>query len=181
MRAKVAPTGADAALRPFEATSGMRDLLQAQQSAKKSKIMIVTKQTYDYTRYRIVRPSGESLTIPDQTMSIRDIVKRYANGMPIPNIGNQLVHTGEDFEPTGFLNMDFADREDLLASKKQSLESLSAKLKKDEEEAIKADKERGTNDDQLKEPNPKSPAQSVKSDSSAELKVVKQPLSTNNT
>lgn len=55
-----------------------------------------------------------SLTVPDEAMTIQEIVNRYAHGMPLP-AGRVGEYFGEDSElPNNMDNLDLAEREEIL-------------------------------------------------------------------
>jgi hypothetical protein len=91
-------------------------------------------------------PEGEinnepSLTIPDETMSIREILSRYSRGLSV----DQKVpyFDEEDYHPD-LSKMDLADREDYIEKVKQELKDLHEKLKTEDtnaEEVTQKEKE----------------------------------------
>jgi len=55
------------------------------------------------TQYNFVQTPGEeitgpSLTVPDMSMSIREIFQRFASGLPL-TYSNKLTYTGDDYTP----------------------------------------------------------------------------------
>jgi hypothetical protein len=66
-----------------------------------------------------------SMTIPDQTMSIRTIVDRYARGLPITAF--TPIYEGEDFYMPDPKTLDLVDRAELLESAKQEVESIKSR------------------------------------------------------
>jgi len=66
-----------------------------------------------------------SMTIPDQTMSIRTIVDRYAKGLPISAF--TPIYEGEDFYMPDPKTLDLVDRAELLENVKQEVESLKSR------------------------------------------------------
>lgn len=66
-----------------------------------------------------------SMTIPDQTMSIRTIVDRYAKGLPVTAF--TPIYEGEDFYMPDPKTLDLVDRAELLESAKQEVESLKSR------------------------------------------------------
>lgn len=66
-----------------------------------------------------------SMTIPDQTMSIRTIVDRYAKGLPVSAF--TPIYEGEDFYMPDPKTLDLVDRADLLENVKQEVESLKSR------------------------------------------------------
>jgi len=67
-----------------------------------------------------------SMTVPDQTMSVKEIMDRYARGLPL---GGQKVpiYEGEDFVPD-LKNMDLADRQTLFEQAKEELADIKERL-----------------------------------------------------
>lgn len=67
-----------------------------------------------------------SLTIPDQTMSIQEIMRRYASGLPI---GGQKVPMYEgDEEQPDFQHMDLVDRQAFMEEAAQELQEVKQRL-----------------------------------------------------
>lgn len=67
------------------------------------------------------------LTVPDQAMTIREIMERYSRGLPLE--GERVpVYDGEDeFEPD-LKHMDLADRQAVLEARIDELSSLKEKF-----------------------------------------------------
>ena len=65
-----------------------------------------------------------SLTIPDHTMSIREIVKRYAQGIPMT--GKEPIYEGEELLPD-IKYMDLADRQSYAKAFQYELDELKQK------------------------------------------------------
>jgi hypothetical protein len=66
-----------------------------------------------------------SMTIPDQTMSIRTIVDRYAKGLPVSAF--TPIYEGEDFYMPDPKTLDLVERAELLENVKQEVESLKSR------------------------------------------------------
>jgi hypothetical protein len=66
-----------------------------------------------------------SMTIPDQTMSIRTIVDRYAKGLPVSAF--TPIYEGEDFYMPDPKTLDLVDRAELLENVKQEVESIKSR------------------------------------------------------
>jgi hypothetical protein len=66
-----------------------------------------------------------SMTIPDQTMSIRTIVDRYAKGLPVSAF--TPIYEGEDFYIPDPKTLDLVDRAELLENVKQEVEGLKSR------------------------------------------------------
>lgn len=68
------------------------------------------------------KPYGPSMAVPDQSMTVQEILKRYARGLPL---GGAKVPTYEDEELEGMpdvKHMDLAEREEYFDIVKQSIE-----------------------------------------------------------
>jgi hypothetical protein len=82
--------------------------------------------------YKEFKQQGEvnnqpSKTVPDQTMSIREILTRYAHGLPIDS-GKVPIYEGEDFHPDPS-KMDLVDRQEYMESVKEELNEIKKKYK----------------------------------------------------
>ena len=80
---------------------------------------------YDYTDQKGEVNTLPSMTIPDQTMSIRTIVDRYAKGLPVTAF--TPIYEGEDFYMPDPKTLDLVDRAELLENVKQEVESLKSR------------------------------------------------------
>lgn len=66
-----------------------------------------------------------SKTVPDQTMSLRQILDRYSRGLPISGgVVKTPIWDGEDNDLPDPRTLDLAERQELKESIKQELESL---------------------------------------------------------
>jgi hypothetical protein len=65
--------------------------------------------------------NGKSLTIPDQTMSIEQIMKRYAAGMSLGGTNKVPIYNGEEDVPD-FKRMDLAEIEEYKRGLKQYIQ-----------------------------------------------------------
>lgn len=89
----------------------------------------------DCTNARYFRDGGEtnnqpSMTIPDQTMSLKEILDRFARGLPA-NVNTRIpVYDPENTLPE-MHTLDFADQRSLIESVKTELEQLSLPLPPD--------------------------------------------------
>lgn len=80
---------------------------------------------YDYQDEKGEVNTLPSMTIPDQTMSIRTIVDRYTRGLPIT--GFTPVYEGEDFYMPDPKTLDLVERAELLERTKEEVESLKSR------------------------------------------------------
>ncbi len=80
---------------------------------------------YDYKEQKGEVNTLPSMTIPDQTMTIRTIVDRYTKGLPISAF--TPIYEGEDFYMPDPKTLDLVDRAELLENVKQEVESLKSR------------------------------------------------------
>lgn len=66
----------------------------------------------------------KSLYVPDQTMSLREIVDRFTSSAPLPSIGKEELFYSEDMEDLRF--MDVTERVALMQEAKLSLSQMKA-------------------------------------------------------
>lgn len=69
-----------------------------------------------------------SLTIPDQTMSISEIMDRYARGIPFDD-AKTPVYNGEENEMPDLSTLDISERYDLMEENRQKIADLQDRLK----------------------------------------------------
>lgn len=79
---------------------------------------------YDYKEQQGEVNQLPSMTIPDQTMSIRTIVDRYTRGLPVT--GFTPVYEGEEFIPDP-KTLDLTERAELAEQIKQEVESIKSR------------------------------------------------------
>jgi hypothetical protein len=90
-------------------------------------IKIQTMLTYNWEEQQYEENDQPSLTVPDQTMSIREIIDRYANGGVIETF-TPFYGDEEDFDeilPDPF-KMDLAERQALTEQFQEELQSYSS-------------------------------------------------------
>ncbi len=80
---------------------------------------------YEYTEEQGEVSYLPSMTIPDQTMSIRNIVDRYTRGLPVT--GFTPVYEGEDFYMPDPRTLDLVERQELADQVKEEVESLKSR------------------------------------------------------
>lgn len=84
-----------------------------------------------------------SQTIPDQSMSVLEIVKRYVRGIPVDVVRHPAVYVDQerfDLEKVG--RMDFDQKAELAAELSRERERISAEVRARQEEAKRIDEER---------------------------------------
>lgn len=91
-----------------------------------------------YNNKRVRDPESNkkpSLTIPDQSMTIREIMTRYAKGLPISG-GRVPLYENEDGEEDFYPDiehMDLADRQQFLEDSKKQIQEAQAEVKRREQ------------------------------------------------
>jgi hypothetical protein len=88
-----------------------------------------------------------SKTVPDQSLSVQEILRRYARGLPLSDVKTPIYEGEETYHPD-LSKMDLADREAYLDEQveklrllKQDLKARSEEIKKNREETTKKQKE----------------------------------------
>jgi hypothetical protein len=71
---------------------------------------------------------GPSQTVPDQTMSIRELVRRYASGLPLGG-SKEPIYEGEDGDGIDPRRLDLAERQELEIAARQELAEIETRLK----------------------------------------------------
>lgn len=78
-----------------------------------------------------------SQTIPDQSLSVKEIMRRYASGLPLE--GQRVpLYEGEEEATPDFANMDLAEREQWQRDLRAELDETNQKIQSDREERQKA-------------------------------------------
>ncbi len=77
-----------------------------------------------------------SQTIPDQTMSIRELLRRYASGLPLGG-SKDPIYEGEDGDGVDPRRLDLAERQELEIAARQELAEIEERLKSNKVEKSK--------------------------------------------
>ena len=80
---------------------------------------------YDYEQQEGEINTLPSMTIPDQTMSIRKIVDRYTRGLPVS--GFTPIYDGEEFYMPDPKTLDLVERYEMAEQIKQEVEGLKSR------------------------------------------------------
>lgn len=78
---------------------------------------VKSKYDYDYTERGVV-PEGVSLTVPDQSLTLRQIVDRFSNGMIPPGLIHDVQYDDpdatidDDISPLNNPNVDLIDMQE---------------------------------------------------------------------
>jgi hypothetical protein len=78
-----------------------------------------------------------SQTIPDQSMSVRELLTRYASGMPLTN-AKENIFEGEDGDGIDPRRLDLAERQELEIQARQELAEIEERLKSKKVDKSKA-------------------------------------------
>ena len=80
---------------------------------------------------------GPSLTVPDQAMSVRQILERYANGLPLGG-SKEPIYEGEDGDGIDPRRLDLAERQELEIEARRELAEIEERLKSKKVEKSKS-------------------------------------------
>lgn len=93
-----------------------------------------------------------SLTVPDQSMTIQEIMRRHARGLPVGGAKNPIYEAVEnagfdDEKMPDLSKMDFAEKEEFLDSINRELVEIKSRVNKERKERLekqrKEDLEKG--------------------------------------
>lgn len=95
--------------------------------------------------FNYVSPEGEvnnepSMTIPDQTMSMREILQRFARGLPVDV--KVPIYDGEDDYFPDLSKMDLVDRENWINNAKEEIDRIKRENTFIEAEEVVTQKEK---------------------------------------
>lgn len=71
-----------------------------------------------------------SKTIPDQTMSIGEILKRYASGLPLGGVKTPLYEGEESEVPANWDKLDLSEKHDLIEANRARIAQMQEDLQK---------------------------------------------------
>jgi len=78
-----------------------------------------------------------SQTVPDQSMSVRELLSRFANGLPLGG-GKEAIYEGEDGDGIDPRRLDLAERQELEIAARKELAEIEERLKSSKVEKSKA-------------------------------------------
>ena len=87
-----------------------------------------------------------SETVPDQTMTMREILTRYAKGQSIDGVKTPLWEEGEGYarDPE---TLDLAEREELATQAREELQQINDRIKSSKEKHDKKQSQKHLSDD----------------------------------
>lgn len=100
-----------------------------------------------------VREFPESKTVPDMSMSVQEIMMRFASGRPL-SFSKNLVYTGDDYTPD-LRSMDLSEIDDLRQENMDHIRRLNDELNERREKRRQARKKKESDS---QEPNPQQDA-----------------------
>jgi len=78
-----------------------------------------------------------SQTVPDQSMSVRELITRYASGLPLGG-SKEPIYEGEDGDGIDPRRLDLAERQELEIQARQELAEIEERLKSKKVEKSKS-------------------------------------------
>lgn len=103
--------------------------------------IIKTQYTAKYYPKDHEHQTEKSLTVPNQSMTILEMVKRHQKGLPVDGGRQTPIYNGEDLIPD-LNNMDLADREAYIDSVADHLVEVRARIQAAEKEAASKQKQK---------------------------------------
>lgn len=88
-----------------------------------SKKKVRNSLNYEHTKQRYEKNTMPSQTIPDQSLSVKQILERYTSGRPIGNVYTP-IYDGEDFDMPDPRTLDLAERQELAQEYKDELRDI---------------------------------------------------------
>ncbi|UPW40791.1 hypothetical protein [Sigmofec virus UA08Rod_6926] len=86
---------------------------------------------------------GKSLTVPDRSLTLREIFDRFARGQPLDNIQRNVEYQDVDddmsdwsVDPTTVPGVDIVDLENFSRENKKLIKELEDKIKNDTGESV---------------------------------------------
>lgn len=90
----------------------------------------IAQHEFELLPHHIEHPEGESMTVPDESMTIREIMRKHVSGMRVKEalFREGFYEDTEDFDSPDFSEisrLDFTEKDELRESNKQKLEHLT--------------------------------------------------------
>ena len=79
-----------------------------------------------------------SMTIPDQAMSIQEILRRFAQGLPLGGQKVPLYDEELPFDTQQFQKMDLADKAEIMEANKRRVQDLQSELHDQQKDALRS-------------------------------------------
>lgn len=93
-----------------------------------TKVKIRKTTTFILQETDLEHPIGQSLTVPDQTMSMKTIFERYVRGRPLDASVREPIYYGDDLELPDVKRMDLVEIGQMLENARENRELLQHQL-----------------------------------------------------
>lgn len=93
-----------------------------------SKRTVRNSLNYDHKKVRYQKFTQPSATIPDQSLSIREILLRHTSGRPIGNVYTP-IYDGENYDMPDPRTLDLAERQQLAEEYKAEIADIAERRK----------------------------------------------------
>ena len=102
---------------------------------------IRTPLNYNHEQEKYSESSKPSMTVPDQTMSMREMLSRYAKGLPIGGAKESIYDENEESWGINPKTLDLVDIQEIKRDNKERIENLqkvieNSKKKKQQEPEV---------------------------------------------
>lgn len=74
--------------------------------------------------------SGPSMTIPDQSMSMRELLHKFSKGSPINASVREPIWVGEDGEGIDMRTLDLSEKQELIKAAEIEMNEIKERIKK---------------------------------------------------
>jgi len=95
---------------------------------KKNTIKIKTPLNFDYKTTSGYKFSKPSLTVPDETMTMRELVNRMKTGAPFPGVERDPIYLGPDGKGIDLRKLDLEERRQIINTAQQEIKALTEKI-----------------------------------------------------
>lgn len=92
-----------------------------------------------------------SMTVPDQAMSIQEILRRFAQGLPLGGQKVPLYDEDIPFDAQEFQRMDLADKQEFMEANKRRMEQLQSELNDQRNASLRSKQSAPTGPEPIKE------------------------------
>lgn len=100
-------------------------------------VKIRSAYDYDFSTIKVLESGGLSETVPDQALTVREIMERFASGLDASHV-NVSVWNGEDNDLPDFSMMSTMDRAEYLHDNAQRIRELQQKASFEESQRLEA-------------------------------------------
>ncbi len=90
----------------------------------------MTKNWMNYTKTEGQKFTQPSQTVPDQTLTVRELLVRHTRGLPLDGYREPIYDEDETSQGLRLESLDLVDKQQLMASAKETQEKAKAEYKK---------------------------------------------------